>query len=335
VPQLPADNCNEPSDLRMVSRARRAHGNVKKSGSPLSPLARAFAAFCAAALLIGAGIAAAAVVPTSSQTLADGSVSCFFTTGSPNSSDTPDYRGAAVGESPYTYCASIDRLNAHTGVPARSVRFIGCEAGATSVDVYVADGSPDQCQRLGERPLPASYPAPVARLRALTLRLDSIQAHRACQSPQRLASGVRSALTQLEFDDWRIVLPPAHPSPKMLNSPAGTGGICGSLISVPAANAPDREVQLLPNSEAVTVTLGPPRAISSFAFRTTERLYQQTYGRCYTALTARALIRRAFAPESFEACFATYSLTKERRLSAGLRAAVPERVCPIFQRLRR
>jgi hypothetical protein len=176
--------------------------------------------------------------------------------------------------------------------------------------VYVADGRSEQCQRLGERPLPATYAAAVARLRTLETRLDAIQQHHACKSPRVIAAEVRGALTDLGFDAWRIRLAWSHPTPQMLNSPAGTGGTCGSLIFFPSGNSPSARVQLFPNSQLVELTVGPPQKIATFVYHASLALEQQSYSHCYTATSIRALVSKAFAPASLEPRFATNAVPR-------------------------
>jgi hypothetical protein len=142
-------------------------------------------------------------------------------------------------------------------------------------------------------------------LNTLEKRLDVIQRHRACKSPQALAREIRDALSTLGFDNWRITLPPAHPSPQWLNSPAGTGGTCGTLIASPAANAPNFPVQLQPNRQTVGVGVGPPRHIATLVYQASLTLYQRTYEHCFTATSVRALVRHTFADSPLRPWFAT------------------------------
>jgi hypothetical protein len=300
-------NALDTAIVRRTSRsARRSGGRFQRGRSP-----RGVALTFVVVLLCGGGAAAAALL-TSSQRLADGSVTCFFTTsGTKVSTRSPGASGPAVGQSPTSYCRKWYRLYAHAaGIDADTLGFVACRVNATRVDVYVADGRPEQCQRLGERSLPAAYAAAVARLRTLESRLDAIQERRACKSPQVIAAEVRGALTDLGFDAGRIRLTRSHPTPQMLNSPAGTGGTCGSLIFFPSGNAPSARVQLFPNSQLVGLTVGPPQKIATFVYRASGALYQRSYSHCYTATSIRALVSKAFAPASLEPRFATNAVPR-------------------------
>jgi hypothetical protein len=285
-----------------TQRSRRRFGGRR----PSRMSRRGLLALVLGALLAGGGAAAATLLGPS-QRLADGNIDCFFTTapGPTLSARTPDAGAQSVGPSPIATCRRWYRLNAHTGIDASTLGFVACRHNATTVDVYVADNRPRQCQRLGERPLPATYPAALARLRALEARLDVIQRRRACKSPRALAQEVRDALTSLGLNDWRIALPPSHPSPRLLNSPAGTGGTCATLIYSPAANAPGFPAQLQPNRRTVSISTGPPRHLSTLVYHASATLYQQTYQHCFTAASVRALVRRAFADSRLVPRFTT------------------------------
>lgn len=270
-------------------RARRVGFRMRRRGLVLALLA--------VLLLAGVGVAAATWLG-SSQQLADGRVNCFFSTaGGLHSARLPDASGSpSVGHTPIAVCRRWYRLNAHTGLNASTLGFVACRHTETAVSVFVADGRPRQCQRLGDRPLPPAYPAAVARLHSLQTQLMTIQRHRSCDSPRTLARQVRGVLTRLGLDDWRIQLPPSHPTPRSLNSPAGTGGTCGSLIGDPAANAPDFPVELSPNRDTVSITVGPPRDTATRVYRQSLSLYQHSYQHCFTAAALRTLTRRAFTP---------------------------------------
>jgi hypothetical protein len=116
---------------------------------------------------------------------------------------------------------------------------------------------------------------------------------------------VRHTLSSLGFDDWRIKLPPSHPTPQLLNSPAGTGGTCGSLVEHPDANAPDSPVLLEPNQRTVFISSGPPQRIATLVYHAGAMLYHQTYLHCYSAASVRALITGAFVVASLYPRFAT------------------------------
>ncbi|MEO6858524.1 MAG: hypothetical protein ABI323_08060 [Solirubrobacteraceae bacterium] len=285
------------------SRSRRRGGGRFPSPSGMSP--RGLMLALVAAALLGGGSVAAATLLGSSKKLADGNINCFFgTSGSPHGPDVGGGDGS-VGQSPIATCRRWYRLNAHTGINAATLGFVACRQNATTVDVYVADDRPGQCRRLGRRPLPATYPAAVARLHTLVARLEAIQRHRACKSPQILAGEVRTTLSTLGLDAWRIKLPPAHPTPKQMSSPAGTGGTCGSLTGFPAQNSPSFPVQLQSNHRTVYITTGPPRYLSTFNYRVSGRLYAQTYQHCFTAKSVRALVRHAFKGSPLRPRFAT------------------------------
>jgi hypothetical protein len=65
-----------------------------------------------------------------------------------------------------------------------------------------ATGRSDQCQHLGEKPLPEAYSTAAARLRDLQRALASVQAERDCVSANVLAKQARSVLQRQGFQGW-------------------------------------------------------------------------------------------------------------------------------------
>lgn len=255
---------------------------------------------------VGGGAAAAALLG-SSQRLADGTINCFFTThGKTISNQTPGAGITANGQSPIAACRRWYGFNAHTGLKAANVDFVACRQTPSTVAVYVSDNRPDQCRRLSEQPLPTSYPAALARLRTLERDLTRLQRRHDCVSPQTLAVQTRTTLTALGFDNWRIVLPPAHPTPQQLNSPAGTGsGRCGSLIEQPTFNSPDSAITVQPNQRWVYISSAPPRHIALRVYEAQGFLYARSYNHCFTAASIRQLVKTTFARSSLSSRFAT------------------------------
>jgi hypothetical protein len=104
-----------------------------------------------------------------------------------------------------------------------------------TVGVYVATGQPDQCQSLGEKPLPTTYASAAARLRDLQQTLLALQNERDCTSVTSIASSTRAILASHGFTHWRVITPPTTgPDNRWTFGyalPAGTGGTCGSLLT--------------------------------------------------------------------------------------------------------
>jgi hypothetical protein len=236
----------------------------------------------------------------------------------PSFSSDPDVAGPATGQPPIAYCRLRYAPNAHTGLNAAHLRFVACQSSPTNVAVYVADGQPRQCHRLGHRPLPDGYPAAQHRLASLGKALVAIQNQHDCVTPIALAAEVRSAIVNLGFADWGIRLP-THTNPQWA-PPAGTGGSCGWVVSsppgsVPQFNAPSRQVFL---------STGPPGHIARFINQTSSQLWQRSYRQCFTATSIRALVRYAFASLRMQPRFATttangsqYKPSSQRLYNAG------------------
>ena len=225
----------------------------------------------------------------------------------------------ATGQSPIAFCRRWYGFNAHTGINAARVKFVACQSSPTNVAVYVSDGLPGQCERLGHGPLPAGYTAALHKLASLGRALVAIQHQHNCVTPAALAAEVRPALARLGFGGWRITLPAAHPDPRYA-PPAGTGGVCGEIVSNPPASAP----QFNAPRRLVYISTGPPASIARFINRTSLRLYQRSYLHCFTASSIRALVRQAFATTQMRPRFATttsngaqYEPRSQRLYNAG------------------
>ena len=263
-----------------------------------------------------------AAVQSPSQRLADGTISCYFASSGPlhavgeNADAGPD---PATGQSPIAFCRRWYGFNAHTGINAARVKFVACQSSPTNVAVYVSDGRSGQCERLGHGPLPAGYTAARHKLASLGRAFVAIQHLHNCVTPAALAAEVRPALARLGFAGWRIALPAAQQDPRHA-PPAGTGGVCGEIVSNPPASAP----QLDANRRVVYISPGPPASIARFINRTSLRLYQQSYLHCFTANSIRVLVRQGFATTQMRPRFATttsngaqYQPRSQRLYNAG------------------
>ena len=249
-----------------------------------------------------------AAVQSPGQRLVDGTISCYFASSGPLHpvGNGADQAGPATGQSPIAYCRRAYGLNAHTGIKAARVQFVACQSGPTNVAVYVADGRPGQCPRLGHRPLPPSYRVALAQLQTLERDLTELQQRQNCISVRALATQVNSRLLGLSFAGWHVVVPQAHLTPEQLNSPAGTGtGPCGSLIGMPADNSPTSLVATQPSRHAVYIQGALPRHTEIFIYHTQSSLIQRTYSHCFTSTTVRQLTTRAFARAKLQTRFAT------------------------------
>jgi hypothetical protein len=258
------------------------------------------------------GSAHHAAVQSPSQRLVDGTISCYFASSGPLHpvlhpvGNGADQAGPATGQSPIAYCRRAYSLNAHTGIKAARVQFVACQSSPTNVAVYVADGRSGQCQRLGHRPLPASYRAALTQVQTLERDLTELQQRQSCTSVHALATQVNSQLLALGFVGWHVVVPQTHLTPEQLNSPEGTGtGPCGSLIAMPADNSPKSSVPIQPHRHVVYIQGALPRRTDIFVYQTQSSLIQRTYNHCFTPTTVRQLTTRAFARADLRTRYAT------------------------------
>ena len=259
-----------------------------------------------AVLVALGGVAAASSVLWPAQRLADGKVNCFMATHGTGALDlqTLAVGGArANGQPPIGLCRMWYRINRYrlngstTGPKVAGLPLIACQESRTLVGVYVSDGKPRQCQRLGERPLPATYAAAAARLRDLQHSLLVAQHQHDCVSVTAIATTARDILQSEGFTHWRVITPPARdPGKRWIFGyalPAGTGGRCGTVL---ASNYPPSSViNIDTQRQTITVSIGPPLSIGKAINHIMYRLNLDTSLRCYTPATFRTLARQAFA----------------------------------------
>ena len=270
-----------------------------------------------AALVVAAGgVAAASSLLLPSQRLANGTVNCYVAT----HGTTFSVQTLAVGDikpngqPPISLCRSKYRLNdyrlngSRTGPKVAHLALIACQQNATTIGVYVATGQPDQCRRLGEKPLPATYAAAAARLRDLQRALLALQSEHDCISPTALAQQTRAILASQGFAGWRVITPPPNPGRHWLFGyplPVGAGGTCGDLRFSGNPPAPTAPVNIDTHRQTVTVSVSPPRSIGLKLNHIYYELGTNTYEHCFTALSARKLVRRAFSSTPLRPRFAT------------------------------
>jgi RNA polymerase sigma factor (sigma-70 family) len=292
--QLPAPAT--PATDRAVPESRRGRR------FPQRRLVIAFAAM----IVVGGGVAAASSILWPSQRLADGRVNCFMAT---HGTGAIDDKTLAVGDAkpngqpPISFCRMWYRINRYrlngsqTGPKVANLPLIACQENPTTVGVYVATGRPDQCQTLGEQPLPTTYASAAARLRDLQQTLLAAQNERDCPSVTSIAANTRAILARNGFTHWRVITPP---SPDPYNRwifgyplPAGTGGTCGTLLT--GSYPPSNIINIDTQRQTITVSVGPPRAIALAVNRIMGQLVANTSQRCYTLRTFRTLAQHAFA----------------------------------------
>jgi hypothetical protein len=266
-------------------------------------------------IVVAGGVAAANSILWPSQRLADGKVNCFMAThgtGALNDNTLAVGDATANGQPPIRFCRMWCRLNHYrlngstTGPNVADLPLIACQENATTVGVYIATGRLDQCQSLGEKPLPKTYASAAARLRDLQQALLAIQDERDCASVNSITRQTRAALADRGFKHWRVITPPPDPGQHWLFGyalPAGTGGTCGTLLT--GSYPPSKTIDIDTQRQTVTVSVGPPRSIGLTVDRIVGQLAAQTSQRCYTPTSIRALAEHLFAHTPLRPRFAT------------------------------
>ena len=266
----------------------------------------------AALVAVASGVAAASSLLSPSQRLADGRVNCFMATHGTGAFDTHTLAVGDVkpnGQPPISLCRMWYRINKYrlngspTGAKVANLPLIACQENATTVGVYVATGLPDQCRRLAEKPLPATYARAAARLRDLQVTLFRIQNEQDCISVATLAQDARTVLADQGFSGWRVLTPPPDPGKHWLlgyGLPAGTGGTCGRLNGNPTTG-----LDIYTQRQLLTVSVAPPRSINRELNHIQDVLASTTDQRCFTATSVRALVRHEFASTPLRPRFAT------------------------------
>jgi hypothetical protein len=134
-------------------------------------------------VLVGGGVATAAIVGQGSTTLVARGLSCMSGTGNDANGA---YNVPQNGQSPTAACAQEMR------VPA--AKLVACANPKSGAVVYESNGDADQCKSLGLAPLPADYASANARVHSLQQALTSDYDRSDCMSPKQLAREVNADL---------------------------------------------------------------------------------------------------------------------------------------------
>lgn len=291
---------NPASNEGRPDRARRRTGAWRRRRSLLAFLG---------VLVVAGGVAAADSLLSPSERLADGMVNCFLTSSGTTRTalelKTPVFGVLnSAAEPPISLCragyiANDDHVNwpSKTGAKIAELPLVACQQNSTTVSVYIATGQPDECQRIGEKPLPATYSQAELALRHLQHALLTLQDEHDCSTPTALAAAARGVLAREGFTGWRVIMGPHDPGTSGwlygYPIPAGTGGSCGKWMDLNTAQ------------QTVTVSVGPAQSITVELNHISYELYTITYRHCFTATSVRALVRRWFANTPLRPRFAT------------------------------
>jgi hypothetical protein len=223
-------------------------------------------------VLVGGGVATAAIVGQGSTTLVARGLSCMSGTGN---GANGAYNVPQNGQSPTAACAQEMR------VPA--AKLVACANPKSGAVVYESNGDADQCKSLGLAPLPADYASANARVHSLQQALTSDYDRSDCMSPKQLAREVNADLQRLGFVGWRAVIDTGDASEQEYVGPCGDFPATGGAISSAAA-------ALDAGNHTVEIGTGPPRSVQQIAERVMPVL-SAGVGRCYTLTGAQRLVR--------------------------------------------
>ena len=256
-----------------------------------------------AVLAIG-GAAVADTLQSPTQ-LAAGAADCSYGT----SNTSPGDEGVPLdGLSPVAACQAQYRRTGPVALARPGVKFVVCQQTGFYVDVIVADGRPNQCQRLRLSPLPPAYATGAARVAALERGLGALQHGHDCITAPVLVHEVQGLLTRLGFTGWRPTLnqPPVFTS----------GGPCAQFPGTDTQPS-DPYLALNPARRTVMIATGP--ALSTVRLRDAiePQLIKASGRRCLSPTTARTLTRQLLAPRHWTAKFAVTAELAGQRFDAA------------------
>lgn len=243
----------------------------------------------AALAVAGGALAATLQSPTR---LAAGGVSC--SQGTSNTSAGPE--GVPLnGFSPIAACLQEYRREGIAAMTRPGVRFIACQQPGFLVHVMVADGRPNQCERLGLRPLPPGYAKASSRVALLERSLERLQRGRDCIASGVLLNEVRRLLGRLGFVGWQ---------PEVATTPPFVSA--GPCAQFPGSDTQpsDPYLALDPTRQAVMIGMGPPLSVERLIDVVEPRLLGQSGSRCLSLNEARTLAREELARRGWGVRFA-------------------------------
>jgi hypothetical protein len=264
--RIVAVSSTEPSAPTLARPARRRRlGTTVRRG-------RVIAAF--AVVLVGGGVATAAILDQGTTTLVARGLSCI--SGTNNDAKSDAYNVPQNGNSPMGACAPVIGVSAST--------LIACADSKAGVIVYEADSDPvDQCKSLGLAPLPSDYTAVITQIHALEGALTADYDHADCISPNQLARDANADLQRLGFTGWQAVIDTRSAAGQEYAGPCGEFPATGASIS--AADA-----ALDATNHTVMIEIGAPRSTLQLAENVSGQALDASGDQCYTLAGAQQLV---------------------------------------------
>jgi hypothetical protein len=271
-------------------RARRAARPLRTT------LRRGRVLIAVGVVLVGGGVATAAILDQGTTTLVAHGLSCM--SGTNNDASSGAYNVEQNGDSPTAACAPV------IGVAASTL--VACAKPQTGVVVYEADSDPaGQCQSLGLTPLPTDYSAAITQIHALQQALTADYDQSDCISPSQLAQDANADLQRLGFTGWHAVIDTTSAAGAEFAGPCGQFPASGSAIST--ANA-----ALEADNHTVMIEIGAPRSVLQLAESVTMPTIDASGQQCYTLAGAQQLVHDMLDKAAGRTVPVEFAVTKEQ-----------------------
>lgn len=247
-------------------------------------------------VLVGGGVATAAILDQGTTTTVAAGLSCMSGTDWYNSTSA-GHNFPQNGNSPTAACAS------EMGVPASSL--IACAKPVEGVVVFEANSDPaDQCKSLGLAPLPADYAAAITQIHALQRALTAGYDQSDCVSPTRLAQDANADLRRLGFTGWHAVIQTGR---------AGETGFAGPCGEFPATGSPisTADSAIDASNQTVMIKVGAPRSILRLAENTFGAVSDASGDQCYSISGAQQLVHDRLNEAAGHSVPVEFAVTRE------------------------
>lgn len=261
-----------------------------------------------AALLIGGGVATAAIRGQSTKQIVAAGLGCVWNQGSDSAWDV-----AQNGDSPTAACAPV------TGVPASELVACASERGGGIV-VYQKNGDrADQCKSHGLESLPANYHSTIIQVHALEKALTADYNKSDCVAPQQLAKEANGDLARLGFTGWRAVIDWGGAAGMDEMGHCGQFPLSGTSISDAAA--------AVATNGTVRIEIGEPRSILRLQMSTVWPIINGSGDRCYTLAGAQQMVRSVLDKAAGRTVPVKFAVTREQAgavVADGLGSSRPQ-----------
>ncbi|MGH2865578.1 MAG: hypothetical protein ACRDJX_10080 [Solirubrobacteraceae bacterium] len=247
-------------------------------------------------MLVGGGVATAAILDQGTTTLVAHGLSCISATNS-GTATSQTYNVPQNGESPTAACAPVIGVSAST--------LIACAKPNEGVVVFEANSDPaDQCKSLGFAPLPTDYAAAITKIHELQQALTADYDRSDCISPSRLAQDANADLQRLGFSGWKTVTDTVGGAGQQYAGPCGDFPATGASIST-------ADAALNASNHTVMIETGAPRLILQLAESVVEPAIDASGNQCYTLAGAQQLVRDMLDKTAGRTVPVEFAVTKE------------------------